>query len=90
MCSSDLLVANVLHVVFRVCNQGREPMPFMLGAHPGFLLPDFCETDSLHGYLGFDVGGPLFSLGLKPGGFVWREGSFRVPLDSDDLLPLTN
>lgn len=79
-----------LEITFRITNPGESRMPFLLGAHPGFRLPDFHAEDKVHGYLGFNVADKLVSLGLKPGGFVWREGSFDVPLNEESMLPLTN
>ena len=81
---------NKLCISFHVTNTGKETMPFLLGAHPGFQLPNFEAQDKVHGYLGFDIKGKLTSLGLKPGGFVWRDGSFEVGLDDNDMLALTN
>ena len=79
-----------LCVSFTVDNPSDEPLPFHLGAHPALNLPAFCEEDSVHGYLGFDVRERLVSNGLKLGGYLWPEGSFPVPLDEHSLMPLTN
>lgn len=81
---------NRLDVVFAVTNKGKESMPFLLGAHPGFLLPDFNPDENLHGYLGMDVAGPLVSHGLRPGGLVWKGQTFHVELDKEGMLPLRN
>lgn len=78
-----------LKISFLVRNHSNEPLPFLLGAHPGFNLPQFDKRDGIHGFLGFDGIEKLVSLGLKPGGFAWREGTFDVPLNNG-LLPLTN
>lgn len=79
-----------MRVTFAVENLSDTPMPFHLGAHPALNLPDFNADDERHGYLGFDVRDELVSNGLKPGGYLWPEGSFSVPLDKQGLLPLTN
>ena len=84
------LIGKQVKVTFAVENPSDTPMPFHLGAHPALNLPDFDEQDELHGYLGFDVRDELVSNGLKPGGYLWPEGSFSVPLDKLGLLPLTN
>ena len=84
------LVDSSLHVSFRVENPASSPLPYHLGAHPAFALPDFKETDSTHGYLSFDVTDKLVSQGLKPKGLLWPEGAFDVPLNSEGLLALTN
>lgn len=40
---------------FIVQNTGDEEiMPFHIGGHPAFFLPDFKEEDAVHGYLSFD------------------------------------
>lgn len=79
-----------LKVTFSLSNPGDTAVPFLLGAHPGFCLPDFHSEDEHHGYLDFNVKDKLVSLGLKPGGFVWRKASFDVELDAEGRLPLTN
>ena len=79
-----------LVVSFIITNHGHEPMPFHLGAHPELNLPQFCETDAVHGYLGFDVRERLVSNGLRPGGYLWPEGSFPIMLDEHGLMALTN
>ncbi len=79
-----------VRVTFAVENLSDMAMPFHLGAHPALNLPNFSEQDERHGYLGFDVHDELVSNGLKPGGYLWPEGSFSVPLDPHGLLPLTN
>ena len=84
------LTENRLEVVFRVTNPSSEVLPFHLGAHPALNLPDFCDGDDVHGYLSFDTPDRLVSNGLKPGGLLWPEGSFDVPLDEHRQLALTN
>lgn len=85
------LTGSKLCIAFDVENRNPESMPYLLGAHPAFALPDFSETDAIHAYLGFgETEDRLVSVGLKPGGFAWHEGSFAVELDEEGLLPLTN
>ena len=79
-----------LNVTFETENPSERELPFQLGAHPAFNLPDWDETNDIHGYLGFDLRHQLVSNGLKPGGLLWPEGSFPVPLDEHDTLALTN
>ncbi len=84
------LQANELCVSFTVRNNGTRPLPYHVGAHPAFNLPAFDVADEVHGYLGFDLSDKLVGNGLKPGGYLWPEGSFDVPLDKDGLLALGN
>ncbi len=85
------LVNETLKVTFIVVNLSNESaLHYIVGGHPGIQYPDFCESDDVHGYLGFNVKDKLTSLGLKPGGYAWEEGTFDVQLDGDGLLPLTN
>ena len=81
---------NKLDIDFGVRNDGDRMMPFHLGAHPAFSLPGFQEDDEVHGYLSFGEQRELVSNGLKPGGLLWPEGAFTVPLDEEGRLPLTN
>lgn len=85
-----ILKGRTLEVEFEVENRGEKTMPFHLGAHPALCLPQFNEQDEVHGYLGFDLRERLVSNGVKPGGYLWPEGSFPVMLDHHDTLPLTN
>lgn len=88
---SYTLKGTMLGVIFSVQNRSGEPMPFLLGAHPALNLPRFNEADAIHGYLGFgEIKDRLVSIGLKPGGYAWHEGSFDVHLNEEGLLPLTN
>lgn len=82
------LLRGTLTVRWTVRNRGLMPMPFQIGAHPGFCYPKFKEADEVHGYLSFDVSSMLVSTTLS-GPFV-TNGSFQVPLQPDGLLPLTN
>lgn len=84
------LVEKRLEVVFQITNPSSEVLPFHLGAHPALNLPDFCDSDDVHGYLSFDTSDKLVSNGLKPGGLLWPEGSFDVPLDANCQLKLSN
>ena len=84
------LAENQLEVEFQIENPADQPLPFHLGAHPAFNLPDFSADDDVHAYLMFDVSDKLVGNGLKPGGLLWPEGSFDVPLVAHRQLPITN
>ncbi|MDE7167107.1 MAG: aldose 1-epimerase family protein [Bacteroidaceae bacterium] len=84
------LQEDTIAITFEVENPNDTELPYQLGAHPAFLLPQFNEQDEVHGYLGFDIQNKLVSNGLKPGGLLWPEGSFDVPLNQEHLLPLDN
>ena len=65
-------------------------LPFQLGAHPAFNLPEFDPSDDAHGYLSFNFSDKIVSNGLRPGGHLWPEGSFDVRLDDNGMLELNN
>lgn len=77
-----------LHVQVRIVNGGHTDMPFQVGAHPAFRLPDYHDDDLVHGVLDFGVN-HLVSEGLAPGGYIAPHTSFPVKL-YDNALPLTN
>jgi len=83
------ILRNVITVKWKVKNLDRRPMPFQIGAHPGFMYPHFKAEDPIHGYLSFDAQSPLKSTVIVPGGFAGND-TFDVNLPSDGLLPLTN
>lgn len=62
-----------------------QRLPFQIGAHPAFNLPDYSDDDPIHGYLRFDCDDRLVSAGLFPGGYVDTEHTFDVPLDGNTL-----
>lgn len=83
------LLRNVITIGWTVSNLDSRPMPFQIGAHPGFMYPHYKADDPVHGYLSFDAESPLKSTTIVPGGFA-GDSTFDVPLPSDGLLPLTN
>lgn len=44
------LVGPMLMAEWTVCNRDVKPMYFQIGAHPGFLYPDFDAADKVHGF----------------------------------------
>ena len=91
------LLRNVLTVEWTVENTGDLPMPFQIGAHPGFNHIHFQPDAPVHGFLSADADSPWLSSRCD-GGFVHPasatpEGSllsFPIDIPRDGLLPLTN
>lgn len=83
------LLRNVLTVGWSVTNHDHRVMPFQIGAHPAFLYPRFKLDDAVHGFLSFNIDGPLVSTRIAPGGFADSE-TFDVEIPANGLLPLTN
>ena len=83
------LLRNVITVGWSVTNLETRTMPFQIGAHPGFMYTHYNPDDAVHGFLSFDVAGPLKSTVIVPGGFAGNE-TFDVEVPKDGLLPLTN
>lgn len=91
---------NTLSIAWDV--QSPVDMPFMMGGHPAFALPDFNPDDEVHGYLQFKVDNNandtqhaknqqsvIVSNVVLPDGFLHAETE-TFPLQDDGLLPLTN
>jgi galactose mutarotase-like enzyme len=70
-------------------NTPGKSMPFMIGGHPAFLLPDFDPEDEVHGYLHPLAQNELVSKRTLPYGFVMPGQEDRFPLDHH-RLPLGN
>ena len=83
------LEASTLHVTWRVRNDSSRAMPFMVGAHPALVLPDFEPTDSVHGYLRFPEVDCLQSTHTQTHGLAEPDKIEPFPL-TDHLLPLGN
>lgn len=83
------LEGDTLHVTWRVRNDSKEKMPFMVGAHPALVLPDFDAADSVHGYLRFPEVDCLQSTHTFTHGLAEPEKIENFLL-TDHLLPLTN
>lgn len=89
-----LLEGNRLHVKWRVENRGALEMPFQIGAHPAFYLPNFQPETELRGY--FALGRTEHAQGqthldyLVPVEKGCTDGqSHPLTLDADGLLPIT-
>lgn len=63
-------------------------LPFMMGAHPAFELPDFNPDDEVHGYLQFDTA-DIVSNSVLPDGFLHPEQT-TIALEEGNILPLKN
>lgn len=74
-------------VMWNVVNLDDKTMPFQIGAHPAFNLPDFSPADPVHGYFMFNTR-TLVSERIKEKGCVGDE-TFKVELDNDGMLPIT-
>ncbi len=84
------LVGRCLEVKWRIQNtSSNQSMPFMIGAHPAFLLPDFEPKDEVHGYLHPLNQDELVSQRTLPYGFIMPGEVDRFPLDNY-RLPLGN
>lgn len=83
------LEANTLHVTWRVRNDSSQAMPFMVGAHPALVLPDFQASDSVHGYLRFPEVDCLESTHTQTHGLAEPSRIEPFPL-TEHLLPLGN
>lgn len=78
-----------VRVGWKVESPSSTDLPFMIGAHPAFLIPDFQTTDTLHGYLFFPQVEELISTPTLPKGFTHPDQKECFALE-DHLLPLTN
>lgn len=83
------LKADTLQVHWRVRNHSSRTMPFMVGAHPALVLPNFAPDDPVHGYLHFPEVDCLQSTHTSTHGLAEPEKIETFVLD-DHLLPLTN
>lgn len=45
------LDGNIVEITWTVTNRDRRDMHFQIGAHPGFMLPDYNAADAIHGYV---------------------------------------
>lgn len=85
------LSGSSLQVSWVVENEEMErDMPFMIGGHPAFLLPDFDAADPVHGYLQLPKVDCLVSSPTLPRGYVMPQAPDIFPLDQKHRLALTN
>ena len=79
------LCGSRLDVAWTVENPAEREMPFLIGAHPAFLLPAFNPADAVHGYLRFPEVDTLVSTPTLPRGYTHPEQTELFPL-TDHLL----
>lgn len=83
---------NQIKIVWNVANKGEETMWFQIGGHPGFMLPEYDENDTVHGYFRlYDAEGEL----TRPLLLSTLEDGLRVPLSTPkpmltEVLPIEN
>ena len=84
------LDGNVVEVVWTVENRDGREAWFQIGAHPGFLLPEYKASDEVHGYIRYY---DRESKAVRPVVVNGLEEGNRVPLPApryiDSLMPLT-
>ena len=87
------LYENALEVNWEVQNSDDKTMFFQIGAHPGFMLPDYCVDSAVHGFLRcYDNQGHI----MKPVSFSHLIDGLRVPNapreveNKKGLIPITN
>ncbi len=80
------LYGNSVEVGFTVENCGYETMPFQIGGHPAFNLPDYKADDNVHGYLSFD-GSPSYLLRAGQQGCT-EPARLDLPPLEEHMLPL--
>jgi galactose mutarotase-like enzyme len=73
------LEGNKVEVTWTVENRDDKEAYFQIGAHPGFLLPDYNATDEIYGYIHYRdrEGQPVNPVAVS----ALKEGN-RVPLDT--------
>ena len=82
------LSASTLSVCWRVHNTNNKVMPFMVGAHPAFILPDYHDGE-VHGYLRVKEVDELLGTRTMPYGYAQPEIVDEFEL-TNHLLPLTD
>lgn len=78
------LVGSSVEVTWTVTNLDEKEMHFQIGAHPGFLLPDYNETDAVHGYVRYydktgNTVSPVITSALEDGNRVPLMEPIRIP-----------
>ena len=86
---------NRFYACWEVLNSDNKDIHFQIGTHPALMLPDYHETDPIHGYLQcFDGNGdvvkqPMLSHGLDGGFLTELSAPIPMPVNEDGLLPIT-
>lgn len=87
-----ILEGNELKVVFDIKNNGNIVMPFQVGGHPGFNLPNVSsELESVKGYLRFKTVGNSLSYIIKEKNnfFLKEPKQHTLSRGSQEFLPIT-
>jgi len=69
-------------------NTGRTMLPFQIGAHPAFYLPDFDPSAPVRAYFSFDRKGTLSYISPAERGCM-SDRHFSLELPPDGLMPVT-
>ncbi len=78
------LDGNIVEITWKVTNRDSRDMHFQIGAHPGFMLPDYNAADAIHGYMRYlDREGKAVSPTITS---ALADGN-RVPLAQPQTIP---
>ncbi len=85
---------NTLVCEWQVINRSDKDMHFQIGAHPAFMLPDYNETDEIHGYLQcYDAFGKVVSpivFSYLEDGLRHAYGTPKTLVNDKAMIALTN
>lgn len=84
------LLGDAVEITWTVTNLDNKDLHFQIGAHPGFMLPDYNAADAIHGYVRYLDGkgspvSPVMVSALEDGNRVPRQ-AVRIP----ECMPITN
>lgn len=84
------LMGTAVEIVWTVVNLDTREMHFQIGAHPGFMLPDYDVADSIHGYVRYLDGNgkqvsPIITSALEDGNRVPIAAPISIPAE----MPIT-
>ena len=84
------LLGDAVDVTWTVTNLDNKDLHFQIGAHPGFMLPDYRADDAVHGYVRYLDGNgnpvsPVMVSALEDGNRVPRQ-AVHIP----ECMPITN
>ncbi|MBR1549266.1 MAG: aldose 1-epimerase family protein [Bacteroidales bacterium] len=84
------IIDNEVEVRWTVTNLDSRTMHFQIGAHPGFMLPDYDAAEAVHGYVRYldrdgNPVGPVMVSSLEDGNRVGR-----TPVSFPECMPVTN
>lgn len=79
---------------WQVTNRSKKDMHFQIGAHPGFVLPDYDEADETHGYIQcYDAFGNVVSpivFSYLEDGLRHAYGTPKTLVNNKAIIALTN